>query len=347
MLSLLRRRRWDQTINHKPVDCVATTFHHCHYFILVSICNCCVFWSKVLPCRQRHAVIHHFSFKLKCSAFDSCSSMTERVVTAAGIPLLLSKGCAFTCICTTQQLSKYEAQLRQILTFWSKLFKFRNAKIQLYVQGCLKWRVTCFSDDHVNFFSVGLEIGSNARKYNVGLETKHWCCREQRWGQLVGVAFTCAAVVLQWLWVWSLASGFGLIYKRDFLKVGVPGRLLPFVPWRCLWGGKGLLFGRFSPFWADNSASFCGSVQVLVGAESPKCCEMKFYLLSFAGGSGRAPFPALYRPAPCFGCSCHENGTAVPRGRAGAWPPPPFCIQARWVSSDGDAAFALVGPTAP
>lgn len=198
------------------------------------------------------------------------------------------------------------------------------------------------------FFPVGLEIKRNARKYNVGLETKHWCCRELRWGQLMGVALACAAVVLQWLWVWPLASGFGLIYVCDFLKAGVPGRLLPFVPWRCLWGGKGLLFGQFSPFWADNSALFCGSIRVLVGAGSPKLCKMKFHLLrSFAVGSGKAPFPALHQPALCFGCSQCEKGIAVPRGRAGAWPSPRFCIRVCWVSSDGDATFVPFGPSAP
>lgn len=64
-------------INSKPVDRVAATFHHCHHFIRVSVCNCCAFWSNVLSCRHRHAVIHHFSFKLKCSVFDSLSGVTE------------------------------------------------------------------------------------------------------------------------------------------------------------------------------------------------------------------------------------------------------------------------------
>lgn len=158
----------------------------------------------------------------------------------------------------------------------------------------------CFSDDHVNiFFSISLKIQKNARKYNVGLETKHWCCRSLRWGQWIGIAVTQAALVLRWLWAWHLASGFGLVYIHDFLKAGLPGRLLPFVPWKCLWGGKGLLFSQFSLFWADNSALFCGSVRVLVGAESPKCCKVKFLSLEeFCSRLWEGTFASL--PVTCL-----------------------------------------------
>lgn len=136
------------TINRKPADCLITVFPHCYYFILVSV------WSKALSCRHRHAVIHRLAFKLRCPAFDSCSCLTEGLVTAAWIPLWLSHGCVFA-FYNTQQLSECEAQLRNPNFFMKALHvqKHQNPVIHTELSLVTRYASVCVSQMTTFIFS--------------------------------------------------------------------------------------------------------------------------------------------------------------------------------------------------